>query len=126
MNYLLGIDGGVREVRAVLFDLSGNEGDGVSVDVEVNTDGTACETDMNGYWEAAVSALNLLVNKGDVSADDILGVGITGQSDGLWAVDAEGDPVGSAILGSDRRAVSETTAVPETYPSETVPSSRSA
>ncbi len=111
MNYLLGIDGGVREVRAVLFDLSGNEIDGVSVDVEVNTDGTACETDMNGYWEAAVSALNLLVNKGDVSADDILGVGITGQSDGLWAVDAEGDPVGSAILGSDRRAVSETAAV---------------
>ena len=42
MNYLLGIDGGVREVRAVLFDLSGNEVDGVSVDVEVNTDGTAC------------------------------------------------------------------------------------
>ncbi len=111
MNYLLGIDGGVREVRAVLFDLSGNEIDSVGVDVEVNTDGTAYETDMNAYWEAAVLALNLLVSKGDVSAEDILGIGVTGQSDGLWAVDADGDPVGSAILGSDRRAVVETVAV---------------
>ena len=111
MNYLLGIDGGVKEVRAVLFDLSGNEVDGVSVDVEVTTDGTACETDMNAYWEAAVSALNLLVSKGDVSAEDILGIGVTGQSDGLWAVDDTGEPVGSAILGSDRRAIIETAAV---------------
>ena len=111
MNYLLGIDGGVQEVRTVLFDLSGNEIDGVSVDVEINTDGTVCETDMNAYWEAAVLALNLLVNKGNVSAENILGIGVTGQSDGLWAVDEDGEPVGSAILGSDKRAVMETAAV---------------
>ncbi len=101
---VIGVDGGTTAVKAVAFDL---EGDVVTlahrgVPVEYGRNGEA-EQDMNLIWEALADCL------GEVTAalgpeTEIIAVGLTGQGDGCWLVDADGVPVRKAATWMDGRA----------------------
>ena len=101
---LVGLDVGTSAIKAVLFDLDGSEIDSASrtVEVEAPHPGWA-EQDMESVWIAAHEAIREVLERTG-AAVQVAAVGIAGQGDGAWMIDAEGRPVGPAPLWCDGRA----------------------
>lgn len=103
MTLLLGIDVGTTNVKAVLFDLKGNE---VKVAYRKNEPlyfkQSKIEQDMNVLWTKVLECMKEVVTK--ENASQIAGIGLTGQGDGCWLIDKEGNPVGNSILWNDGRS----------------------
>ncbi|MBP3039443.1 carbohydrate kinase [Bacillaceae bacterium Marseille-Q3522] len=117
MKYIIGIDAGTSYVKAVLFDTQGNE---IMVQASENEPiylGKAeVEQDMNVLWEKVALCIKMIMEKGPASANDILGIGVTGQGEGCWLIDEIGDPVQNAILWCDGRATDEVAEVTVQHP----------
>lgn len=116
MNYIIGIDGGTTKIKAVLFDTTGHEIETVAAPSDILEDGVRKELDMDFFWEKTAACVRLLMEKGPAAPEDILAVGVTGQGEGLWALDKSNRPVGRAILWNDGRAHEENWAVNEKTP----------
>jgi sugar (pentulose or hexulose) kinase len=116
MKYLIGIDGGTTRTKAVLFDPDGREIDKVTADNEVIADGPIKEMDMDMFWDRAAAAVSLLMQRGVCAPEDIAAIGVTGQGEGLWAIDGDGRPVMNAILWNDARAEEEAWLINEKTP----------
>ncbi|MGO1561866.1 MAG: FGGY family carbohydrate kinase [Actinomycetaceae bacterium] len=103
-KFVIGVDGGTTAVKAVAFTLDGAIASTVSrgVPVEYGSHGEA-EQDMNAIWEAAAHCLRGVV--AEIGPDaEIVGIGLTGQGDGLWLVDVDGTPIKKAATWLDGRA----------------------
>lgn len=100
---VIGVDGGTTAVKAVAFDLEGqivathHEG----VPVQYGPHGEA-EQDMEEVWQAVASCLKNV--KQAIGDTEILAIGLTGQGDGSWMIDAAGNPVDKAPNWMDGRA----------------------
>ncbi|NLM04884.1 MAG: carbohydrate kinase, partial [Clostridiales bacterium] len=102
MKYLIGMDVGTSRIKAVLFDLEGNEQKIAYRDNEPIYEGSHSEQDMNMVWDKSLACLKEVVE--GVDKDSILGIGVTGQGEGCWLIDKDGKPVSNAILWNDGRA----------------------
>lgn len=105
--FLLGIDAGTTVIKCTLFALDGREVAGASHPSSLLTARPGwAEADMDAVWAAVIhtvrGALAAAAPAG-ITAADVLAVGVTGQGDGTWLVDAAGRPVRPAILWSDGR-----------------------
>ena len=100
---IIGVDGGTTAVKAVAFTLDGEiyATHHESVPVNYGSSGEA-EQDMTLIWEAVASCLKSVA--GQLDGHKIVGIGLTGQGDGLWLVDEHGDPVRPAANWMDGRA----------------------
>lgn len=100
----LGIDAGTTQIKAALIDFDGMLVDMASMPVKVMSpfEG-ASEMDMNDLWEVFCKLTRQLEERNRQKWNSVGGVGITGQGDGLWAVDKNGEPVRNAILWNDTR-----------------------
>ena len=117
MKYIIGIDAGTSKVRAVLFNRDGKELLAESLDNESIYVGDAnVEQNMDILWEKVGLCIRMLLGNGPAVADDIIGIGVTGQGEGCWLMDEKGEPVQNAILWCDSRASKEVTFVTETEP----------
>ncbi|MBP8921186.1 MAG: carbohydrate kinase [Micropruina sp.] len=100
---VIGVDGGTTAVKAVAFSLDGaivaSHHEGVPVDYGSNGE---AEQDMNAIWRAVATCLRSVSDQlGDAT---VLAVGLTGQGDGLWLVDADAEPARPAATWMDGRA----------------------
>src|SRR5437588_506274 len=96
------IDAGTSVVKAVLIDGEGKELSVARQRVPVARPfADHAEQDMPAVWEAVVRAANEITGQ---SGAELEGVVTTAQGDGCWLIDAEGRPVGPAILWNDGRA----------------------
>ena len=117
MKYLIGIDAGTTNVKAVLFDEKGSEIGTASRENETIEDSTNCaEQDMEAVWNHAHSCLKEIASRYPEECSALLAIGVTGQGEGFWAVDSEGRPVQRAILWRDGRAVEEVRHITEDCP----------
>lgn len=101
-KYVIGIDSGTSRIKAVLFDLKGQE---------LFQHGIAnrgfCkhedwyEEDMNELWESAKICIKSVT--ANVNKEEIIGIGITAQGDGLWMIDEHGEPVRPGMCFCDGR-----------------------
>ncbi|PRA81228.1 FGGY family carbohydrate kinase [Microbacterium sp. MYb66] len=100
---ILGVDAGTTSVKTVAFDLDGRIASvsRSSVRVQRSADGRA-EADMDHIWDAAASTIAAVVD--EIGDAEIVALGVTGQGDGAWLVDADGRPAGPAALWLDGRA----------------------
>lgn len=101
---LLGVDCGQTMSKAALFDLDGHAVAVAGRRTEPSTPAPRrVERDMSAMWEQVASAVREVLTQvgGDAR---VLGVGVCGHNDGLYAVDAHGAPVRPAILATDSRA----------------------
>ncbi|MGO1400801.1 MAG: FGGY family carbohydrate kinase [Flaviflexus sp.] len=103
MEVIIGVDGGTTAVKAVAFTLDGEiyATHHESVPVNYGPSGEA-EQDMNLIWQAVADCLSSVVKQLD--GHDIVGIGLTGQGDGVWLVDEVGEPVRPAANWMDGRA----------------------
>lgn len=105
MKYLLGIDAGQTITKAALYDAAGNTLAVGRAGNEVTTphpDWQEC--DMRTAWRQAVTAIADCLATAGVSGRDVAAVGLCGHADGVYPVDATGEPVRAAILATDSRA----------------------
>lgn len=104
-HYLIGIDAGTSVIKAALFDLHGNEISRGARNVPItNPTPIEAEEDMMDVWQAAAGALTDCLTGSGVASEDIIGLSLTGQGDGSWMIDKDGNPAGPAILWTDGRA----------------------
>jgi L-xylulokinase len=104
-KYILSIDKGTTNIKAVLFDLNGNDTVGVSRACEtLNADRPGWrEQDLDATWELTKEVVRSILKKG-YSADDIISVGVSGLGNGLLLIDKNGRPVRYGIMSIDTRA----------------------
>lgn len=100
---ILALDSGTSVVKAVAFETDGTQ---VAQASRPNTydilPGGGVEQDMERSWDDAAAVLAELVAQLDGREIAILAV--TGQGDGTWLIDADGEPVGRGLLWLDARA----------------------
>lgn len=104
-EYVLVIDKGTTNLKAVLFDLRGNEKIQVSKACgnPVSLKPGWCEQNMDVMWEMAVAAIKEICTSLEPQ-DEIRGVGVTGHGSGIFLIDKDGKPVREGILSLDTRA----------------------
>jgi len=102
--YLLGIDAGTTVIKCTLFDLDGHEvaGAGHASSLLTPRPGWA-EADMQVVWQVVVATVAQTMAAAAIDPAAVLAIGVTGQGDGTWLVDANHQPVRPAILWSDGR-----------------------
>ncbi len=102
-QYLLGIDVGTSRIKAVLFDSKGNTAFSSWRDSQPYSEGNHSEIDMDELWLDVSATIKDVLNQREEGAM-VAGVAVSGQGEGLWLIDAHGNPVGRAILWNDTRA----------------------
>jgi len=102
--HLIGLDVGTSAIKAVRFDLEGGEIASASRTVEVQAPRPGwAEQDMEAVWSRAQEAIREVLERTG-AAEQVAAIGIAGQGDGAWMIDAEGRPVAPAPLWNDGRA----------------------
>lgn len=100
----LAVDSGTSRMKVALIDEKNTFIDLVTADLQVlhPFDG-ASEADMEKTWDTLCLLIKQLVDRNPNHRDEIAGIGITGQGDGAWMIDSEGQPARNAILWHDTR-----------------------
>jgi erythritol kinase (D-erythritol 1-phosphate-forming) len=104
-NVLIGIDAGTSVIKSVAFTPAGEQ---IAIASIPNSyvalpDGGA-EQDMARTWMDAAKTLAMLAEKVNGLKDRTIALAVTGQGDGTWLIDKNGEPVGPAWLWLDARA----------------------
>jgi sugar (pentulose or hexulose) kinase len=108
MKYLIGIDAGTSNVKAVLFDANGKEILVHAIENEpIYIGEVRVEQNMNLLWNKVSVCIKQIVEDGPADKNDIIGIGVTAQGEGIWLVDENNEPVQDAILWCDGRATKE-------------------
>ncbi|MBC8571185.1 FGGY-family carbohydrate kinase [Zongyangia hominis] len=103
-GYVLCLDKGSTNIKAVAFDLGGRQ-QKVSSERCRQWSTPAMgwiEQDMEEIWGASCRAISGIFDE-RIRPDNILGVGVTGQGSSIFPIDASGNPVRPGILSSDGR-----------------------
>lgn len=106
----LGLDIGTTAIKAGAYDSSGRLLALSNADSHCTTGPSGrSEQDMAAVWSTVCAVLKDLTAK--LPAVDIESLGLCAQGDGFWAVDADGAPVGPAMLWNDTRAAEDLAAL---------------
>lgn len=108
MAYLLGIDISTTGNKALLISAHArNAGQVIGAAVIDNSISTPkplwSEQDPADWWTGIQTAIRQVLSETGVSADQVMGVGLTGQMHGLVLLDAEGEVLRPSILWNDQR-----------------------
>ncbi len=104
-DIIVGIDAGTSVIKAVAFDLSGNQiaASAVRNKYTMGADGSATQS-LGQTWEDCATALRGLTGKIEEFSERVAAVAVTAQGDGTWLIDDAGKPVCDAWLWLDARA----------------------
>lgn len=105
MKYFLGLDNGGTTTKAALFDVSGKE-------IAVSSVSTAMltpvpdfvERDMEEMWQANCTVIRNIIQKANITAEEIACVGICGHGKGVYLWGKDNKPARNGIISSDNRA----------------------
>src|SRR5665647_750585 len=105
-KYFLVLDAGTTNIKAAIVSA-----DGIFIDIKdepaevLMPFAGACEMDMNKVWTLTKSVIKKLRDDNQEVWSNICAIGISAQGDGLWMMDAGGNPIRNAILWNDTRTV---------------------
>ncbi len=105
-KYMIGLDSGTSGIKAVLFDTEGHEimKAGYSLEAICKYENWF-EEDVHEIWEKAQKAISEITAK--YPKEDIIGIGITAQGDGLWMFDEDMEPTRNGCCFCDGRGFAE-------------------
>ena len=102
-DVLLAVDAGTTNIKTVAFATDGTELAKQSETIEPRRPAPGhVEQGMERTWEHAAATIRDTLDSIPDAAP--IGIGLTGQGDGLWPIEADGTPARDAILWSDSRA----------------------
>jgi L-xylulokinase len=103
-NLLLGLDAGNTVIKAVLFDSSGRQLSVGKLDGKSLTPRPGyVERDLTELWSNAATVIRDCLDKAGVSPGAIAAIGCAGHGNGLYLIDAAGEPL-LGIQSLDSRA----------------------
>ncbi len=105
-NYILVLDRGSTNIKAVIFDTEGNElyCSASPCEKPVSLNPGWSEQDIDNVWQKTVTAISQLFATTPVVPEDIIGVITSGQGNGLIAINEHNQLVRAGILSLDSRA----------------------
>jgi erythritol kinase len=104
-DLIIGLDAGTSVLKSVAFTLDGAQVGLASRPNSYTRSGRGCvEQDMLRTWEDARQTLCDLAAIVPNLANRVLALAVTGQGDGCWLIDADGEPVGDGLIWLDSRA----------------------
>jgi erythritol kinase (D-erythritol 1-phosphate-forming) len=104
-DLIIGIDAGTSVIKAVAFTTEGTQVAMASRPNSYSSPGPGhVEQDMVRTWADCAATLRELTDTIPGLADRVAALAVTGQGDGTWLIDADGEPVGGGLLWLDSRA----------------------
>lgn len=104
MSYYAGIDLGTSSVKVVISDVQGKVLSIGQQGYPVDTPYVGyAEQDPEAWWSATVAAIQKALGKKSVTAEDIQGIGFSGQMHGMVALKKDGSLACQAIIWMDQR-----------------------
>ena len=101
----MGIDAGTTKLKLMLYGADMKEIGSSSRDTHIYIpENGASEIDMDELWAALCDASQELAQRYPEAMARLKGLGISGQGDGLWPLDADERPACRAILWNDSRS----------------------
>jgi erythritol kinase len=104
---IIGIDAGTSVIKSVAFSTAGDQ---LAVAAVANGYKTlkngGVEQDMARTWKDAAQTLRDLADKIENLNNRVVAIAVTGQGDGMWLIDKDGEPAAPAWLWLDSRAAS--------------------
>lgn len=95
-KYLLGVDVGNTVIKAVLFDLNGQQIASHALDGQTSTPQPGyVERDLNELWQNAQQVIKGCIQAAKIDPSQIAGIGCAGHGNGLYLLDGDGE----ALLG---------------------------
>ena len=108
MRYLIGIDLGTSATKTVLFDEEGAIMASASQEYPLYQPQNGwAEQNPKDWADAALSTITKVVKESGVAAEDIKGLGISGQMHGLVMLDENGEVIRPSIIWCDQRTAAE-------------------
>ena len=103
-RYLLSIDNGLTETKAVLFDLVGKEIAISKAPTPVVNQGPRSEVDMDRQWDITANCIKAVIKQSGIQAGQIIAIGGSGHGAGAYLLDKAHKPLGMAITSMDERS----------------------
>lgn len=120
-QFVLAHDLGTTGNKATLYNAEGelvaSTFDGYTVDYPHPN---WAEQNPEDWWNAVCNSSRRLIAESGIAPDSIASVVFSGQMQGCVALDANANPLRSAIIWADQRAVAQTDWIAERIPSETM------
>jgi xylulokinase len=111
-EYLLGIDVGTTGSKALLVDANGTITASATTEYPMFTPQPLwSEQNPADWWSATVTSIQQVLQQSGVNANQVAGVGLTGQMHGLVLLDAEGEVLRPCILWNDQRTAAQCAAI---------------
>src|SRR4029078_4636788 len=106
---LLGIDVGTGGSRAVLIDESGHILTSATVEHEpfASPQTGWAEQEPADWWRASTEAIRLVLKNDNVIADDIVGIGLSGQMHGAVLLNESDEVLRPALIWCDQRSAAQ-------------------
>ncbi|MBE0694898.1 MAG: carbohydrate kinase, partial [Aquamicrobium sp.] len=106
----LGVDVGTTAIKAAAYDSHGRIAALAECPNEVLRPAPGfAEQDMDAVWRGVAACLRELAEK--CAGKRFRSLGLCGQGDGFWPVDADGRPTHNAMLWNDTRAAADVEAL---------------
>jgi erythritol kinase len=104
-DLIVGVDAGTSVMKAVAFTLRGRQIASASIrnSYESGDHGAATQS-MSRTWADCAGAVRKLLERDASLASRVVAIAVTGQGDGTWLIDRDGEPVADAWLWLDARA----------------------
>lgn len=108
MSYLIGIDVGTSGTKTVLFHETGKPEASATIEYPMYQPKNGwAEQDPHDWWNAVCGTVSQVIERSGVRAEDIKGVGISGQMHGLVMLDQAGEVIRNSIIWCDGRTGAE-------------------
>ena len=106
-DIIIGIDAGTSVIKSVAFTLEGKQLDSFALpNVWTSVEGAGAEQDLARTWSDTAATLRGLATLIPGLEQRTAAIAVTGQGDGTWLIDADGEPTFPAMLWLDARAAS--------------------
>jgi xylulokinase len=119
--YLLGIDVGTTGSKALLVDATGAVTASATTEYPMFTPQPLwSEQNPADWWSATVTSIQQVLEQGGVTAEQVAGLGLTGQMHGLVLLDAQGEVLRPCIMWNDQRTAAQCAAITKKVGAENV------
>lgn len=121
MGYLLGIDVGTTELKAVLFNEDGEEVAASRAEYSLYIpEPDIVELDAEEYWNSCRKVISEILNISKINPREIRSIAISSQGETLIPVDREGEPLRRAIVWLDNRSKNESEIIRKRFGIDTI------
>lgn len=121
MTLLLGLDVGTTSVKAGLFDADGRRVAAEGREYRLSSPAPDhVEIDAEVWWASAVAAVRAVLATAGARPGDVEAMAVSSQGETVVAVDADGRPVGPALVWLDNRAAPEARELAAAFPNSLV------